>query len=351
MSFFAIPTLAGQAAIAAAIANDEPLDLQSMVVGDGGGTATGPVETQTGLVNLRATVAIQSAARDANKVTVDAILDENTGGFIIREAGLVDGDGVLLFVASIPETEKQTLAQGVFDVLTLGLIIVVSDTAQITIGVTDGAWATQDYVNTQLENWRTHIAQPLRPYFIAIDGLTSTVPSVPAVGATYIVGVGASGLWFGQDHKLAQYRGNVGWVFAVAPLGTMVAVTVDGQMTYSRRTSTGWRPIMASLLEHLAASSTNLFTNPAGVAAMIAGFFPADEDGVLANDGAGALAWVPRLDIAGLTAKASASDSDAIPVYAGAPINGNRQITVAAIAAKVVDSDAFHSEMFFLGMT
>lgn len=350
MSFYAIPTLAGQAAIAAAIAGTAPLDLTSLVVGDGGGNPVSPVETQTGLVNLRATVAIQSADRSDNKVTVEAILDENTGGFTIREAGLIDADGVLLFVSSIPETEKQTLAQGVFDVLTLGLVIVVSDTAQIEIGITDGAWATQDYVNTQLENWRTHVAQPLRPYFIAVDGITSTVPSVPAVGATYVVGAGASGVWDGQDHKLAQFRGNAGWVFAVAPVGTVVAAVVSGATIYSRRTADGWRGLMASLAEHQAGTSTDLFTNPAGVRAMIAGTFPPNQDGVLSNNGAGVLSWVPRLDINGLTAKSTVSSNDQLPVYAGSPISANRKVTAAALADYVAFSDPLHADILFLGM-
>lgn len=146
MSFFAIPTLAGQSAIAAAIAGIAPLTLAEIVVGDGGGAPTTPLETQTGLVTLRATVAVQSAVRTGNVVDVDGVLDEDTGGWTIREAGILDGDGVLLFVASVPATYKGTVAEGVNDTLTIGLSIVVSDTAQVTLVVNPSAYATQGWV-------------------------------------------------------------------------------------------------------------------------------------------------------------------------------------------------------------
>lgn len=151
MSFFAIPTLAGQEALVAAAAGTAPLALRSIVVGDGGGSATTPLETATSLVNQRASFTITSMVRDGTKVTVDTVLDENTGGWAIREAGIVDEDGNLLYIASVPETYKGTIAQGVNDVLTLGLVLVVTETAEITL-ITDGSdYATKAWVADNFE--------------------------------------------------------------------------------------------------------------------------------------------------------------------------------------------------------
>ena len=72
---------------------------------------------------------------------------------------------------------------------------------------------------------------------------------------------------------------------------------------------------------------------------MIAGTFPPNQDGVLSNNGAGVLSWVPRLDINGLTAKSTVSSNDQLPVYAGSPISANRKVTAAALADYVAFSD------------
>src|SRR5690606_18937872 len=98
MAFTAIPTLAGQAAIIAAIDPDDPVDLvlAEMVVGDGNGNPITPVETMTQLVNQRAVVPLAAVSRDGNKMTIDAILDETVGGFTIREVGILDTNGALM---------------------------------------------------------------------------------------------------------------------------------------------------------------------------------------------------------------------------------------------------------------
>ncbi|GJD88179.1 hypothetical protein BHAOGJBA_1692 [Methylobacterium hispanicum] len=146
MAFSVIPTLQGQAAIAAAIAGTAPLTLSSLVVGDGNGAAITPLETQTALYGPRATLGIQSAVRSGNQVTVTGIVDQNTGGFTIREFGLIDANGLLLFVGSTPETQKLTIAEGAFDELTIQAVIVVSETANIFINASPGSFATQDFV-------------------------------------------------------------------------------------------------------------------------------------------------------------------------------------------------------------
>jgi hypothetical protein len=266
-SFYAIPTLAGQAAIAEAVTNNTAINLTAMVVGDGNGLATTPLETQTSLVNLRATVALQSVTRDGGQVTAQAILDETTGGWTIREVGILDGDGLLFAVASVPATYKGTDSEGVFDELTIGLVLVISDTAEVTVLGNGLSYATITYVNETVEAHRTNLGTPIRPYWISVDSLTTTAPPVsPSVGATFVIpAAGASGVWAGHAKKLTQYLGSAGWIYVDPTSEHRVAC---GNAEY-RFDGTNWVPVMATLNEHLAGTSTTLETNPAGVKAMI----------------------------------------------------------------------------------
>lgn len=345
---FAVPTLFGQAAIAAAVEGIEALDIQAIVVGDGGGNAVVPLETQTNLTNLRATIPIQSIIRnpdDPTDVIIKGEIDQNTGGWIIREAGLVSSDGQLLFVSSYPETEKGTLATGVDHILTVGLRLKISAAATITLKPLEGTWATPEQIATSLENWRTHLAQPLRPYFIAVDAIASTPPNSPAVGGTYVIGAAATGLWAGLERRLAQYR-PTGWVYAVAPIGTTVCVSSTG--IYWRRTATGWRTATASEAEHLAGAATDLLTTPDGVRRMINAKFPANKAGALVNDGSGNFSWSELLPIKALTKKTSAANTDVLAAY-DTVADGNFGVTVAQIAERVSTSDRLFGLMFFLG--
>lgn len=261
MSIIAIPTLAGQAALAAAVNGEEPLTIAEMVIGDGNGNSVTPLETQSGLVNLRATVPISNSVRDGQMVTFNAIIDENTGGFTIREAGLLNEDGVLLFVASTPNTEKLTTADNVLDILTLGLRVVVSDTASITLSPPATSLVS--------------VAQMIRAPFISVDDFLTVAPTTPAEGATYVIVAGATGVWAGHDNQLAQWNSEA-WVFKAVPVSHLVGVSSTSR--YFRRTVSGWTEVIlsdipshpfASIPEHLAGLIENKKTHPKGVQAMI----------------------------------------------------------------------------------
>jgi len=231
-SFFAIPTLAGQAAVTAAIGGGDPIVLSQMVVGDGFGNAVTPLETQTGLVNPVATVPLTAIDHAGNLLTADAVLDETVGGFTIREAGLLDENGVLMFVASIPATEKRLITEGVQHILTLGLIVVVSASANVTLNVTGTTYASHDYVNEQIAALRTNILHPLRVYHIAVKSHTLATPPVsPTPGDTYLVAADATGLWAGQSGKLGQYvSSGVGWLFVTPPVAHIISSEATGLM-------------------------------------------------------------------------------------------------------------------------
>lgn len=319
MAFLAIPTLAGQAAIAAAMDPEDPqtITLSDLVVGDGNGSEVAPVETMTQLVNQRASVPITQTTRDENKLTIDGIIDETIGGFTIREAGILDDNGVLLFVASLPETEKIGSSTSVQDILTIGLIVVVSDTANVVLNVDGITYATHDYVNQAIANWRTNIATPLRPYHIAVKSMAVATPPVgPSPGDTYIVAADATGSWAGKVGKLTQYIGSETWVFVDCPNGHVVGNEADG-LLYNRIAG-AWVAVM-----------------------------PTNAVGWLANDGSGVKTWSDPFNIKDLTTRAIAS-TDLVAFHSTA-VDAKRKTTAQDVASMALNSDYLHSEIFFMG--
>lgn len=319
--YIAIPTLAGQAAIAAAVDPDNPvpLVLSRLVAGDGNGNAVAPVETQTGLVNQTADVPILSTSRDGNKLTILGALDETIGGFVIREVGILDENNVLMFVASVPATEKVNNSPSIQDVLHLGLVVIVSATAQVVLTIDGITYATHDYVNQALANHRTTIATPLRPYHIAVKSMALAVaPANPTPGDTYLVAADATGSWAGHSGKLAQYVGAQVWVFVALPNGHCLGNEADGLLY--QRTGGLWAALVPA--------------NP-------------DRTLWLQSNAAGVRSWSDPFDIAALTTRALAPN-DLIAVH-DISVDSKSKNTIAALGAVLAESDYLHSQMIFLG--
>lgn len=320
-TFLAIPTLAGQAAIAAASMPDPtPMVMSQLVVGDGGGFPTVPLETQTALINQRAVVPIASVTRNANKMTIDATLDELTGGFTVREMGILGDDGTLLFVASVPATEKMTTAENVEDVLTLGMIVVISDTAQVLLSVEGLTYATHDYVNAQILALRTNIKTPLRPYHLAVISMAiKDPPASPGVGDTYVVAANPTGAWLGKAGQLTQYVGSDTWVFVVCPNGHFVGDEATG----------------------------HLYQRAGGVWAIAIPANTASGKKWL-QDNSGVRTWVDPRDLDDLT-KVTLTGAMQLPTW-NATLKTAGKTDINDITAAVAISDYLHAEMFFLGM-
>lgn len=221
----AIPTNAGLAAIAASIdpENPVPLTVASICVGDGNGAPVTPLQTQTGLVNLRATRPLTGVVRNGNFATFRAFFDENVGPFTIREMGLLDDNSVLLAVASSPETEKLTTNESVLDTLDLALTLVLSATAQVTLLPPPGS--------------QVSIAQFLRAPWMTVDSARTSPPVGPVDGQCHRVLPGATGAFAGQAHALAQWQGSA-WVFKDVPVSSLISEADTGRMF--ARTLTGW---------------------------------------------------------------------------------------------------------------
>lgn len=322
MAIVAIPTLAGLAAISAALdmTDPVPITISTLVVGDGNGNPVTPLQTMTGLVNQRASVPVTETNHADNLLTIKGILDETIGGFVIREMGILDDNGQLLFVASTPETQKLTSDETTQDILTLGLIVVLSQAASVVLNVEGETYASHDYVNSAIANHRTNIGTPLRPYHIAVKSLAlSAPPGSPTPGDTYIVGADPTGAWAGQAGKLTQYVSGGTWIFVACPNGHQVGDENTGH--FYQRIGNVWAISIPK----------NTVANKA----------------LWLQDYNGARTWTDPLHLADRTVMPL---NDAIQMPTFNPANGlTGKAGIAALVESIAISDYLHSEIFFLG--
>lgn len=154
MSYLATITTIGVAKIADAIANNTPLNLTSMAIGDGNGNPTNPSETDTGLVREVYSGTpnyIDLDPTDASRVICELIVPASEGGFVIREIGVFDEDGDLIAIAQFPAVYKPLPSEGATLDLVARLFLVVSNTDAITLNIdTAVVVATRQWVNDQL---------------------------------------------------------------------------------------------------------------------------------------------------------------------------------------------------------
>ncbi|MEO1951397.1 phage tail protein [Thioclava sp.] len=150
MSFFTIHTKAGLGALYAALQSGNPVTVAEVAVGDGGGDAVTPEQSQTTLVNEVYRAAVNRVFKpdptgQPSMYAVELVIPVSAGGFTIREVGAYDDDGTLIAVGSLPETYKAVAADGAFGDTVVRLHFQALNADQITLTV-NGAAATQDWV-------------------------------------------------------------------------------------------------------------------------------------------------------------------------------------------------------------
>ncbi|ELE9728657.1 phage tail protein [Enterobacter kobei] len=143
--YYIIITDAGVALEAAAHAAGEPVVLTAFGVCDGGAAFT-PDPTQTTLENEidRWDISSLSVSPDDNSVLIaQCIIPASSGGYTIRGMGLYAGD-TLYAVGNYPDQPKPAPDSGYAASLEILAQLAVSDTADVTLNVTDGAWLTKE---------------------------------------------------------------------------------------------------------------------------------------------------------------------------------------------------------------
>lgn len=143
--YYIFITDAGAALETAAHTSGESLVLTAFGVCDGGSAFT-PDPTLTTLENevYRGEISSLSVSPDDNSVLVaQCIVPASSGGYTIRGIGLYAGD-TLYAVGNYPDQPKPAPDSGYAASLEILAQLAVSDTADVTLNVTDGAWLTKE---------------------------------------------------------------------------------------------------------------------------------------------------------------------------------------------------------------
>lgn len=99
----------------------------------------------------------------------------------------------------------------------------------------------------------------------ALSITTAAAPGTPAAGDTYIVPAGATGVWAGQDNKLAHYYGG-SWKFRVPPKGVRVYV-LDEDLEYVFNNAGAWAANGADTADFLTQEDADAAYESIGAAA------------------------------------------------------------------------------------
>ncbi|MBH7713854.1 phage tail protein [Clostridioides difficile] len=136
--YYTLLTEIGKAAIANATALGTRVDFAKIKVGDGGGSAYIPTETQTELKNVvwESTLEhVQADEKNKSWVVIQKTITGNTGSFTIREVGVFDSKDQLLAISSYPETYKPAPDSGTVKEILIKIILAVSNTASINLKI------------------------------------------------------------------------------------------------------------------------------------------------------------------------------------------------------------------------
>lgn len=110
--FYTVITTAGLEAVAKAVQAGTQIDITHMAVGDGGGSAVIPEESQTQLVNECWRGLVATYKQQGNRLIVDTYIPPDEGSFTVREMGLYTADGVLFAVCNTPDMRKVLPSEG-----------------------------------------------------------------------------------------------------------------------------------------------------------------------------------------------------------------------------------------------
>ena len=118
--------------------NGEPIKLTHIAVGDGNGQITEPNPNQLALINECWRGEITGREFDTNNQSIiKTVIDSSVGDFFIREAGVFDEQGRLIYIANTPEEEKVSTNTGAVLDLELQLYIRYDNADRIDIVIPD----------------------------------------------------------------------------------------------------------------------------------------------------------------------------------------------------------------------
>lgn len=150
-----ILTAYGNEQILKAIAEEQPVMVNAMVYGDGGGAAYEPSPAQEHLVNQvgELTSVTRTYDDEDDFIYFSATIPSNAPECIIREIGLIDDNDKLLAVAAIPATSKPAAEDGLEVSLPISIGFRTSTGEVMLVYVDRGDdYPTKAWVNQKLSN-------------------------------------------------------------------------------------------------------------------------------------------------------------------------------------------------------
>jgi hypothetical protein len=164
-TFFSIVTTTGGAKLAAAVANENPLTLTHVAVGDG----TNVVASATELTSekYRGPVShVGTVDGNPNLVMVEVSIPNNVGDWYIREAGVFDDDGDLIAIARVPDTYKPLPADGATREVVLRMFVESASISGIALTVDPSVMVSRAYVALA---YKTQTNATLAAHAVEID--------------------------------------------------------------------------------------------------------------------------------------------------------------------------------------
>lgn len=149
MSYQLLLTNAGAAKIATASnAGGTPLHITDFAVGQGVNVDFSTRLDKQTLVAKRYQGKVESVNLVApNKYEIVCVVPVDVGGFTIREFGLIDSDGVLVWVGSLPEVQKPSADNVAAVDYRLKAVVQIDNPAVSIVVDTNAVTATQSWVN------------------------------------------------------------------------------------------------------------------------------------------------------------------------------------------------------------
>jgi phage-related tail fiber protein len=164
---YSLPTNVGAAKLAYALANQLTVNISHMALGDGNGAPVNPTAAATALVREVHRAQLNQLYQhqdNPNWLVAELVLPAEVGGWTIREIGLYDVDGALIFVGNHAEQYKPIQSQGSDETKTIRMVILVSSVAAVTLKTDPSTvMATIKYVND-----RTPAASAAAPGLVAL---------------------------------------------------------------------------------------------------------------------------------------------------------------------------------------
>ncbi|WGE78049.1 phage tail protein [Actinobacillus equuli subsp. haemolyticus] len=160
MTYQTVITNYGEQLIANAIANNQPVLLKTMAIGDGNGKPVQPTQTQTALVNEVYRTENASIYVDNKKPTqaiFEILVPEDIGEFWVREFGLFDDKNNLVAVANCPDSYKSIKKAGSGKVQIYRMVLEISSSDAAELIVNDNAvYLTRE----AFDNFKSNLSNP-----------------------------------------------------------------------------------------------------------------------------------------------------------------------------------------------